>query len=80
MWLILHLLAWRNLCNDLTCYIQVLIHVFLLKNYRMHLSKNKISLCIAHRYILEIVDHLIITTVPTRTTNEMQLFARIYVR
>jgi hypothetical protein len=50
MWLMLHLLAWRNLrwvrCNDVTYSTQVPAHVFLLINCRMHFSKNKISPCI----------------------------------
>jgi len=84
MWLILHLLVWRNLrwvrCNDLACYTQVLAHVFLLINYRMHLSKNKFSLCFPHRKMLRMMDHPIIISVPTRTTNRMQLITYIYVR
>ena len=84
MWLILHLFAWRNLywvwCNDSTCYTQVLIHVFLIENYKMQLFKNKNFSCIPHRYMLEMVNHPIIINVPTRKTNRMQLIARIYVR
>ena len=46
----------------------------------MHLSKNKLCYCILHRYVLKIVDHLIIINVPTRTTNEMQLIPRNYIK
>jgi hypothetical protein len=81
MWLILHLLTWRNLrwvwCNDSVCYAQVPTHVFLLENYRMHLFKNKISSYIPHRYILEMVDHPIIISVPTQMTNGIQLITQI---
>ncbi|KAI9396045.1 hypothetical protein POPTR_004G068801v4 [Populus trichocarpa] len=84
MWLILHLLAWRNLhwvwCNDLACYTQEPTHVFLLRNYKMHFSKNKISSCIPYQYLLEMVDYPITISVLTQTTNGIQLIARIYVR
>ena len=49
-------------------------------NLRIHLSKNKKIVCIPCQYILEMVDHPIIISVPTWTTNEMQLIARIYVK
>jgi hypothetical protein len=54
-------------------------NVFILENYRMRLPKYHISLCIPHRYVLEMVDHSIVIGVLTRTTNEMQLIAYIHV-
>jgi hypothetical protein len=84
MWFILHLLMWKDLHwvknNDSVCYTQVPAHVLLLRNYRKNLSKNKISSCIPHRYMLKMVDHPIIITVSTQTTNEIQLITHIYVR
>jgi hypothetical protein len=84
MWLIFHLLAWRNLCwfwyNDSTCYTQVPAHAFLLRDYMMHLFKNKISICIPHQYILEMVIHPSVISMPTWTVNGMQLIACIYIR
>jgi len=71
-------LVWVR-CNDSTCYTQV-PYVFLLRNYKMHLFENKISSCIPHRYMLEMVHHPIMINVLARTTNGMQLIARIYVR
>jgi hypothetical protein len=40
----------------------------------------KIYLCVLYRYMLEMVDHLIIINVHTRTINRMQLITFIYVR
>jgi len=84
MWLILHLLGWRILhwvwFNDSGCYTQESSHVFLLRNYRMHLSKNNFFMCIPYQYILEMVDHPIIISVFTQITNGMHLITCIYVR
>jgi hypothetical protein len=40
----------------------------------------KIYLCVLYRYMLEMVDHLIIINVHTRTINGMELITFIYVR
>jgi hypothetical protein len=84
MWFILHLVTWKDFHwvknNDSVCYTQVPAHVLLLRNYRMHLSKNKISSCIPHWYMLEMVAHPIIIRVSTQTTNEIQLITHICVR